>query len=199
MSGNTHAAAPSRDLIVADLVARTGIDEPMIDRLVRAFYGRARLDPLLGPVFEHNVHDWEGHLGRICAFWSSVALMSGRYRGQPMLAHQRLPIDTPHFDRWLEIFAETAQAVCPAPAASWFLERAYRIAESLELGIATQKGEIRPKRLTEREPPVIQGRRRTGGRQRVGCQTGRTSRTTAAALTETEDMEEWPNGETVER
>jgi hemoglobin len=97
MNGNTHAAAPSRDLIVAELVARTGIDEPMIDRLVRAFYGRARLDPLLGPVFEHNVHDWEGHLGRICAFWSSVALMSGRYHGQPMLAHQRLPIDTPHF------------------------------------------------------------------------------------------------------
>src|SRR5947208_301842 len=54
MSGNTHAAAPSRDLIVAELVARTGIDEPMIDRLVRAFYGRARLDPLLGPVFKHD-------------------------------------------------------------------------------------------------------------------------------------------------
>src|SRR5205814_6011347 len=122
MSGNTHAAAPSRDLIVAELVARTGIDEPMIDRLVRAFYGRARLDPLLGPVFEHNVHDWEGHLGRIRAFWSSVALMSGRYHGQPMLAHQKLPIETPHFDRWLEIFAETAQAVCPAPAASYFLD-----------------------------------------------------------------------------
>jgi len=113
MSGNTHAAAPSRDLIVAELVARTGIDEPMIDRLVRAFYGRARLDPLLGPVFEHNVHDWEGHLGRIRAFWSSVALMSGRYHGQPMLAHQRLPIETPHFDRWLEIFAETHKRSAP--------------------------------------------------------------------------------------
>ena len=79
-----------------------------------------------------------------------IVLMSGLYHGQPVLAHQRLPIDTPYFDRWLEIFAETAQEVCPAPAASYFLERAYRIAESLELGIATQKGEIRPKRLTER-------------------------------------------------
>jgi hemoglobin len=80
------------------------------------------------------------------AFWSSVALMSGRYHGQPMTAHLPLPIDTPHFDRWLEIFAATARDVCPPAAAAHFLERAHRIADSLELGIAFQKGEIRPKR-----------------------------------------------------
>jgi hemoglobin len=137
----------SRDLIVADIVARTGIDEAMIERLVRTFYGRARLDPLIGPVFESRVHDWEGHIGRMCAFWSSVALMSGRYHGQPMVAHLPLPIDTPYFDRWLEIFAETAREVCPPSAAAHFLARAHRIADSLELGIAVHKGEIRPKRV----------------------------------------------------
>jgi hemoglobin len=151
MSANTQTALPSRDLIVADIVARTGIDEPMIDRLVRAFYGRARLDPLIGPIFEEKVHDWEGHFARMCAFWSSVALMSGRYHGQPTAVHLPLPIDTPHFDRWLEIFAEIAREFCPAPAAAHFLERAYRIAESLELGIAAQKGEIRLKRVTGRD------------------------------------------------
>ena len=64
---------------------------------------------------------------RLCRFWSSVALMSGRYHGQPMTAHLPLPVDTPHFDRWLEIFTATAREVCP-PAA------------------AAQKGEIRSKR-----------------------------------------------------
>lgn len=152
MSGDTHAGSSSRNLIVADIVARTGIDEAMIERLVRTFYGRARLDPLLGPIFEAKVHDWEGHLGRICAFWSSVTLMSGRYHGQPMVVHLPLPIDTPHFDRWLEIFAEVAEEVCPGPAAAHFLERACRIAESLELGIAVQKGEIKPTRMTARGP-----------------------------------------------
>lgn len=152
MSGDDAAGLSSRDLIVADIVARTGIDEPMIERLVRAFYSRARLDPLIGPIFEGKVHDWEGHLARMCAFWSSIALMSGRYHGQPMVAHLPLPIDPPHFERWLEIFAEIAQEVCPAPAAAHFLERAYRIAESLELGIAAQKGEIRPKKVTGRDP-----------------------------------------------
>jgi hemoglobin len=160
MSAHTHSAPSSRDLIVADIVARTGIDGPMIERLVRAFYGRARLDPLIGPIFENKVQDWEGHFARLCAFWSSVALMSGRYHGQPMVAHQPLPIGTPHFDRWLEIFAETARDVCPAPAAAHFLERAYRIAESLELGIAAQKGEIRPKRMTRRDPSDGPGAKR---------------------------------------
>ena len=140
------AAAASREAIVAEVVARTGIDEPMIERLVRAFYGRARLDPLLGPVFESKVRDWEAHLARMCDFCSSILLMSGRYHGQPMAAHLPLPIDTPYFDRWLEMFAAAAHDECPPAAASYILERAHRIADSLELGIAVQKGEIRPRR-----------------------------------------------------
>ena len=135
-----------RDLIVADLVARTGIDEAMIERLVRSFYGRARRDPLLGPIFDGTVLDWDRHITRICAFWSSVALMSGRYHGQPMVAHLPLPVDTPHLKRWLALFAATAGEVCPPAAAAHFVERAHRIADSLELGIAAQRGELRAKR-----------------------------------------------------
>lgn len=120
MSCDEQPGAASRDLIIEDIVARTGIDEAMIDRLVRTFYARARLDALIGAIFEDRVHDWETHFGRMCAFWSSVALMSGRYHGQPMVAHLPLPIDTPHFDRWLEIFAGTARDICSPPAAAHF-------------------------------------------------------------------------------
>lgn len=141
------APPPDRNLIVRDIVDRTGIDDAMIERLIRMFYERARLDPLIGPIFERKVHDWDDHIARLCAFWSSVALMSGRYHGQPMVAHLPLPIDSPHFDRWLELFAETAREVCPPAAAAHFLERAHRIADSLEMGIAVQKGEMRPKRV----------------------------------------------------
>ncbi|HWG05370.1 MAG TPA: group III truncated hemoglobin, partial [Beijerinckiaceae bacterium] len=98
---------------MAAIVARTGIDEPMIERLVHRFYSRARSDPTIGPVFESKVEDWDRHLERMCAFWSSVVLMSGRYHGQPMAKHFALPIDAHHFDRWLEIFAETAREICP--------------------------------------------------------------------------------------
>ena len=47
-----------------------------------------------------------------------------------------LPIDARHFDHWLEIFVATANDLCPPVASAHFIERARRIAESLELGVA---------------------------------------------------------------
>ena len=125
-----------RIAIAAEIAERTGIDEAMIERLVRAFYGKVQDDALLGPVFDERIVDWEPHLQRMFAFWSSVALMSGRYHGRPMEKHLPLPVDGRHFDRWLELFGETAREVCSPPAADHFIERAGRVAESLELGIA---------------------------------------------------------------
>jgi hemoglobin len=156
VSENAHEGAARRSLLVADIVTRTTIDEAMIDRLVRGFYDRARRDPLLGPVFEGRVHDWEAHFARMRDFWSSVALMSGRYHGQPMAAHLPLPIGTPHFNRWLELFAQSAREICPPAAAAHVIERAHRIADSLELGIAAQRGEIRspPPRPPSSQPPA---------------------------------------------
>jgi hemoglobin len=73
-----------RAQITADIAVRTGTDDAMIQRLVHAFYAKVRKDALLGPIFESRVASWDLHLERMCAFWSSVALMSGRYHGQPM-------------------------------------------------------------------------------------------------------------------
>jgi hemoglobin len=124
----------------ADIVARTGIHEGMIERLVHRFYDKARADALLGPVFESKVEDWDHHLARMCSFWSSVATMSGTYHGNPMMKHVPLPIDAQHFDRWLALFEETARELCPPVAAEHFIERARRIAQSLELGVALNAG-----------------------------------------------------------
>ena len=129
-----------RDDITRSIMERTGIDEAMIENLIHRFYEAVREDSLIGPVFAARITDWQAHLARMCEFWSSVALMSGRYHGQPMQKHLPLPIHADHFDRWLAIFKETALEVCPPKAAAHFLERAQRIAESLELGIAGQNG-----------------------------------------------------------
>lgn len=133
-------AAARRAAFTADVQARTGIDEAMIDTLVHAFYDRIRSDAVLGPIFAARISDWTPHLERMCAFWSSVTLMSGRYHGRPMQAHAPLPVGGSHFDRWLALFAATARDVCPAAAADYFIERAQTIAESLEMGIATHRG-----------------------------------------------------------
>jgi hemoglobin len=129
-----------RQAAVRRIEAETGIDEPMIARLVDAFYDRVRADPLLGPVFADRISDWVPHLQQMRLFWSSVALMSGAYHGRPMPKHLPLPVDARHFDRWLALFEITAAEVCPPAAASHFVERARRIAESLELGIAGAHG-----------------------------------------------------------
>lgn len=129
-----------RAAITAEIIGRTGIDEAMIGRLVREFYGRVREDVLLAPIFEARIANWETHLRRLCTFWSSVALMTGRYHGRPMEKHLPLPFDARHFDRWLALFEETAEEICPPAAAEHFIERANRIAESLELGLAGRSG-----------------------------------------------------------
>ena len=82
---------------------------------------------------------------------SSVALMTGRYHGQPMQKHVTLPVDGAHFDRWLALFESTATELCTPVAAAHFIERARRIADSLEMGIATQQGRIYNPRHSIRE------------------------------------------------
>jgi hemoglobin len=140
MTVQEKSAAERRAEITAAIQAETGIDEAMIDALVRNFYARIREDDLLAPIFNARIADWEPHLQRMCAFWSSVALLSGRYHGQPMQKHLPLPVDADHFDRWLALFEATARELCPPKAADHFIDRAHRVAESLELGVAISSG-----------------------------------------------------------
>ncbi len=120
-----------------------GVTEPMIHEVVHAFYAQVRTDPALGPIFNRVVADWDEHLERLCDFWSSVLLMTGRFKGQPMAAHARIPgIEPGHFVRWLDLFARTAQAHCPPEAAALFAAKAEMIAQSLQLGIAASRGEL---------------------------------------------------------
>ncbi|MBL0371117.1 group III truncated hemoglobin [Rhizobium sp. KVB221] len=121
-------------------MAETGIDDAMIERLVRSFCGKVRQHPVLGPIFNERVTDWEEHMQRLMAFWSSVMLASGAYGGSPMQKHLGLPVDSRHFDMWLRLFIGTVAEICPPSAGRLFAERALRIAESLEMAIAVELG-----------------------------------------------------------
>jgi len=139
MSNQAHYEE-RRAAFAADAASRTGIDESMIATVVHGFYAKIQADAVLAPIFAARIADWDPHLERMCAFWSSVVLMTGRYHGQPMQKHLPLPVGAAHFDRWLELFAETARELCPPAAAEVFIEKASLIAQSLELGIAGQRG-----------------------------------------------------------
>lgn len=142
-SDQEHSERRAR--IVQGIVDETGVNEEMIVNLVHTFYGKVRTDPLIGPIFERVIEDWDPHLAKMCDFWSSVMLMSGRYKGNPMVAHMRLKMVQPrHFERWLALFRQTARAECPSEIAELFIGRAENIARSLQLGMFFRPGGSNP-------------------------------------------------------
>ncbi|WEK44008.1 MAG: group III truncated hemoglobin [Candidatus Sphingomonas colombiensis] len=113
------------------------IEEAALARLIPAFYDRVRDDAQLGPVFNDAVGDWPEHLDKLIAFWSSVMLTSGRYKGNPMIAHLRhKPRITPAlFDRWLALWKMTTDELMTRDAAAALQAKAGRISESLQLAL----------------------------------------------------------------
>lgn len=114
-----------------------GISEESLKGLVDAFYSKVRDDELIGPIFNSAIDDWPEHLEKLQAFWSSVILTSGRYKGRPLPAHLKHAeaIDASAFARWLAIWKDTTDGLLDPESAAALQEKAGRIAESLALGI----------------------------------------------------------------
>ncbi|GHC72478.1 group III truncated hemoglobin [Limoniibacter endophyticus] len=113
------------------------LTEEVIGKIVEAFYTEARHDPVLGPIFNGHVEDWQVHLDRIKAFWSSIMLGSGRYKGNPFAAHAPLAseIDEAHFRRWLALWSTTVRQFADEDVAVSLEAKAQKIAASLRAGL----------------------------------------------------------------
>ncbi len=113
------------------------LDDDGLRILVDRFYDRVRADTELGPIFNDAIHDWPEHLDKLTAFWSSVMLTSGRYKGQPVPAHvkHKSRITPALFDRWLALWARTTNELMAPDAAAALQDRANRIAQSLQLAM----------------------------------------------------------------
>ena len=111
--------------------------EDILGQLVDRFYAKVRGDAIIGPLFNSAVSDWPEHLEKLTAFWSSVMLTSGRYKGNPMAAHLRhaKQIEPAMFERWLGLWRETARELLEDESAAAIIAKAERIAESLQLGL----------------------------------------------------------------
>lgn len=133
------------------------ITEQMIESLVRTFYDRIRADDVLGPVFEEGIGDnWEPHLQKMFAFWSSVSLKTGRYSGNPMQAHFRLEgLTSEMFQRWLVMFRKTAHEICGEEIGELFYAPASKIARALEMGIVGAGAQFGPS-MHHQSPPGTQ-------------------------------------------
>lgn len=80
-----------------------------ISALLRDFYGRAFLDPLLGPVFVGIARmNLAEHLPVMCDFWQTALFHTGGYRRNAFvphqLLHQKANLTPQHFGRWLALW-----------------------------------------------------------------------------------------------
>jgi hemoglobin len=114
------------------------VTETSIADMVDTFYNKVRGDQLLGPIFAEAIgDDWGLHLKKMKAFWSSVLLASRTYKGNPMIAHLKLPrLSQPHFERWLQLWTETAGDLCSDALASVFIQKAQMIGARLLYAIS---------------------------------------------------------------
>ena len=108
-----------------------------IESLVDTFYGLARTDNLLGPVFfgALGTGDWSHHLEVVSNFWATVLLGERSYPGGFMWKHLRLPLRTEHVDRWAETFTALVQKSYAGPVADEALRRVAIMAEVLKTKI----------------------------------------------------------------
>ena len=113
-----------------------GLHEAQLAQLVDRFYDKVSADPVLGPVFNPVIEDWNHHKALLTSFWSTVTLRTAQYRGNPLAKHQPLGIGKTHFERWLMLWGETAREVLPDPeSVALMIGYAERIGYGMRVGL----------------------------------------------------------------
>lgn len=103
------------------------------ERLVRAFYGRALVDPIIGFLFTDVAKlDLEAHVPRITNFWETILLEARSYGGGAFRPHVELhfkvPLTRGHFDRWLYLWSMTVDELFAGDRAELAKAHATRVA-----------------------------------------------------------------------
>lgn len=107
-----------------------------IEKLVRNFYRQAAMDDVLGPVFEAAHVNWQAHVETLIEFWSWQLLGERGYDGHPLRAHEsvhdRTPLSSAHYERWLELFCDTVDESFEGPVAEVAKMRGRKMAAAMK-------------------------------------------------------------------
>jgi hemoglobin len=103
------------------------------ERLVRAFYGRVLVDPVIGFIFVDVAKlDLEAHVPRITSFWETVLLGARTYSGGAFRPHAELDakvrLRRGHFERWLWLWEQSVDELFAGPRAEEAKAHAHRVA-----------------------------------------------------------------------
>ena len=108
-------------------------DRDDCERLVRAFYGRAMRDPIIGWIFVDIAQlDLEAHVPRITSFWETILLTAGSYSGGAFRPHAdlhaRVGLKAGHFERWVWLWRTTVDDLFAGQRAELAKRHAERVA-----------------------------------------------------------------------
>jgi hemoglobin len=105
------------------------------ERLVRAFYGRAMADPIIGFIFVDVAQlDLEAHVPRITSFWETILLGARSYGGGAFAPHAQLHakvrLREGHFARWLHLWDGTVDELFAGERAELAKAHAHRVGQA---------------------------------------------------------------------
>jgi hemoglobin len=106
-----------------------------VERLVRAFYGRALVDPFIGFIFTDVAKlELEEHVPQITSFWETVLLGTQTYSGGAFRPHAELnakvKLRQGHFERWLQLWFGTVDELFAGERANLAKVHALRVANA---------------------------------------------------------------------
>ena len=108
-----------------------------IQVLVHDFYAKARIHPLLGPIFNGVIKDqWPVHLEKMVRFWQTVLLSEHTYSGAPFPVHINMPLTAVHFEQWIALFVATVHENFDGEKAEEAIDRAQKMAAMFSYKLA---------------------------------------------------------------
>ena len=112
-----------------------------VSRLVHTFYGKIRQHPVLGPIFEDIITDWDSHFELLTDFWESQLFPLKKYGGNPITAHLKVDekmrgsLTMDHFGQWINLWTATLDELFKGETAWIAKNRARKISTMLFLKI----------------------------------------------------------------
>ena len=104
-----------------------------ISRLLRHFYADVRQDPLIGPIFNAQIKDWNHHLEIIASFWETLIGGPSTYARPMPLKHLPIGLRKEDFERWLFLWQANCRAQLPRDVAKEMIDLADHIAHRLRM------------------------------------------------------------------
>jgi hemoglobin len=137
MRGIRHSEVVDTRREYRDIVTRADCEA-----LVRAFYGRAMTDPIIGWIFTDVAKlDLEAHVPVLTAFWETLLLGAqtddrGAFHPHAAL-HARVGLRAGHFERWLSLWYQTVDELFAGPRAQAAQAHAFRLANAFRMRLAS--------------------------------------------------------------